>query len=177
MEVSLKIADPSDIKFVFHLLVEGAKKARYSSTLKNPREAKRAVENWILKKEDMKTGNKADVFIMMIGEKKIGAIAVASFKSFPNLKEIGVFSISTAYHKKGFARKALEVLLKNLESFDVKAKCYPASIEFANLLTKSGFIQISTCPESDAKYFKKYKAINNPPNIYKGLQIIQKNLI
>lgn len=177
MELSLQIANSSDIKFVFHLLVEGAKKARYSSTLKNPLEAKRAAESWILNNEDMKTGNKAEVFIIMFEDKKIGVIALASFNAFPDLKEIGVFSISAAYQKKGLARKALEILLKNLEPFDVKAKCHPASKEFANLLSTSGFIQKSTCSETNAKYFKKYRKRSAPSNIYTGMQIIQKNLI
>ena len=144
LNLQLKIATQDDIPFVFRLLHQGAKNGRYGEHLKTPKEARIATNSWVLMGADRRTGNPVKVVVAWKDGQRIGAFSLAGSKVYPDLLEIGTFSIAEAFRRKGFGSLLLNsVLVHWSNQYDLKAHCLKASEDFYKMLIKKGFRLVS----------------------------------
>jgi len=151
LNLQLKIATQDDIPFVFRLLHQGAKNGRYGEHLKTPKEARIATNSWVLMGADRRTGNPVKVVVAWKDGQRVGAFSLAGSKDYPDLLEIGTFSIADAFRRKGFGSILLNSVLRHwAHEYDLKAHCLKASEDFYRMLIKKGFRLVSS-PESSSR--------------------------
>ena len=144
LNLQLKIATQEDVPFFFRLLHQGAKNGRYGEHLKTPKEARIATNSWVLMGADRRTGNSVKVVIAWKDGQRVGAFSLAGSKDYPDLLEIGTFSIADAFRKKGFGSILLNSVLTHWSNqYDLKAHCLKASEDFYRMLIKKGFRLVS----------------------------------
>ena len=147
LNLQLKTATQEDIPFVFRLLHQGAKNGRYGEHLKTPKEARIATNSWVLMGADRRTGNPVKVVVAWKDDQRVGAFSLAGSKVYPDLLEIGFFSIADTFRRKGFGSILLNSVLTHwAHQYDLKAHCLKASEDFYRMLIKKGFRLVS---ESD----------------------------
>ena len=141
MKLEERIADITDLDFIYGCILYGARKGHYSFDAENPylvKSMKKEIQSVVVK------GTLADerlalASVFFVGLKRIGAMILCEAAPGESSREIYVMSVAKQFQNKGYGSQMLNGVLNRLAYVDVYARCSPASEIMNNLLKHRGF--------------------------------------
>ena len=136
-----RVADTTDLDFIYSCLLFGARKGHYSFNAENPavvKDMKKEIQSVVC--DGLLTDNRfAIASIFLIENKRIGTVILCEAAPGESNFEIYALSVAQRYQHQRFGSRILDSVLERLCYVDVYARCSPASRTMQKMLIHRSF--------------------------------------
>jgi RimJ/RimL family protein N-acetyltransferase len=141
MKPEERIANNTDLDFIYSCILYGARKGHYAFNAENPevvKSMKREIQS-VISQRTLLDQRDAQATVFTLGDKRIATLILSEAAPDNDSLEIYAFSVAKKYQGKGYGRQILEAVLDRLLYTDVYARCSSASEKMVKLLESRSF--------------------------------------
>jgi RimJ/RimL family protein N-acetyltransferase len=141
MKPEERIANITDLDFIYSCILYGARKGHYAFNAENPdvvNSMKKEIRS-VISQQALLDRRDAQATVYLLDGKLIATLILSQAAPDNDSLEIYAFSVAKKYQGRGFGRQILEAVLDRLLYTDVYARCSSSSEKMVKLLESRSF--------------------------------------
>lgn len=141
MQIVERIANITDLNFIYGCILYGARKGHYFVNPDNPEivNSMKQETQSVVSRQLLLDHRRAQASVFTLNNKRIAILIMSEATLNSSCLEIYALSVASKYQRQGFGSQIVDRLLSHYQYADIYARCSPVSGNMYKLLVSRGF--------------------------------------